>query len=351
MVSFFGWFKKSKPEDYEQVLASLALDIQKRQTRLSEIRLRERRSTLYFSLVAVALWASWSGLWYAGLLPNVSGHNRNSSFERTAKGVPVFLGPILILFTRRIVQIWYTRIGDKEEKALVTLRKQQRDKIEEIKNKTNYYSTRNLLERYDDGSSIGGASSPIRPRMPQQRIPPSPQREPQVRKPNPPVSSQLQQHLSPLPQYPLPPLRKQWFDKLADAILGDDDGSVSTAASRYALICQKCFAHNGLVKESQWEDTQYVCPKCGYFNSSPRSIRQARSLSKSPDARVHVALPGQPDQPQPVAPVAAQPAGAKDGLASSTALDSGNSSRKRNLPNIDTATPDEGESIRMDVDS
>ena len=56
------------------------------------------------------------------------------------------------------------------------------------------------------------------------------------------------------PQRPMPPPRKQWYDKLADAILGDDDSSVNIAASRYALICQKCFAHNGLVKESVWED-------------------------------------------------------------------------------------------------
>lgn len=52
------------------------------------------------------------------------------------------------------------------------------------------------------------------------------------------------------------PTRKQWYDKLADAILGDEESSVSVTASRYALICQKCFSHNGLVKESVWEETR-----------------------------------------------------------------------------------------------
>ena len=51
----------------------------------------------------------------------------------------------------------------------------------------------------------------------------------------------------------MPPPRKQWYDKLVDAILPDDDASTTGATSRYALICQKCFAHNGLVKESMWE--------------------------------------------------------------------------------------------------
>jgi len=54
---------------------------------------------------------------------------------------------------------------------------------------------------------------------------------------------------------PQPPPRKQWYDKLADAILGDDDVAGSPS-SRYALICQKCFVHNGLVKESAWQDTR-----------------------------------------------------------------------------------------------
>ncbi|KAF7791703.1 hypothetical protein EIP86_002726 [Pleurotus ostreatoroseus] len=168
-------------------------------------------------------------------------------------------------------KIWYTRIGDAEERQLVTLRKQQREKIEEIKKKTNYYSTRTLIERYDEGP---GADTPLRrriPMQPPQGTPATPtttsQRAPGLQPPKvvtPQTTAQvptnLQQHLSPSPQRPMPPPRKQWYDKLADAILGDDD-STSAAASRYALICQKCFVHNGLVKESLWEDTREFTPR------------------------------------------------------------------------------------------
>jgi hypothetical protein len=31
---------------------------------------------------------------------------------------------------------------------------------------------------------------------------------------------------------------------------------LGAAQSRYALICEKCFSHNGLVKESMWEDAR-----------------------------------------------------------------------------------------------
>lgn len=51
------------------------------------------------------------------------------------------------------------------------------------------------------------------------------------------------------------PPKRQWFDRLADVVLGEDPGATQ-AHSRYALICQNCFAHNGLVRESEWETTR-----------------------------------------------------------------------------------------------
>ncbi|ETW77722.1 hypothetical protein HETIRDRAFT_441366 [Heterobasidion irregulare TC 32-1] len=286
-MSFISrWFKKTEPEDYEQILASLALDIQKRQTRLSEIRLRERRSTLLVTLWALGLWGLYVSFWYTGLLPKFSGYHGRSTiyastqFKKTVMGTPVFLGPIVILFTRRIVQLYYTRIGDAEEQTLQALYKEQRTKVEDIKKKTNYYSTRNLIERYD-GSSV--PNSPLRGRPipgPQSQLPVTPQRsfsQSNRQLPQGPISLELQTQLAPTPQQPMAPPRKQWFDKLADALLGDDESSTNIAASRYALICQKCFAHNGLIKESMWEDAQYLCPKCGHFNPSARSLKHGLS--------------------------------------------------------------------------
>ncbi|RDX51720.1 hypothetical protein OH76DRAFT_1401138 [Lentinus brumalis] len=300
MGLFSGWFKKDKPDDFEQVLATLAQDIENRQKRLSEIRLRERRATLLASVYALLAWIVYTSLWYMDFIPQLTTHPRRSKYERTVKGVPVFVGPIVFLFVRRIMQMWYTRIGNAEEKALVKLRKQQRDKIEEVKQKTNYYTMRNLIERYEDGPGpVPDSPAGLRRRIPPQpqapippqlSVPPTPQRNLQLN-PQTPAPGQLtpglQQQLSPSPQRPIPPPRKQWFDKVADAILGDDDASTSGAASRYALICQKCFAHNGLVKESMWEDAQYVCPKCGYFNPSARALREIREgkKSRSPDGR------------------------------------------------------------------
>jgi hypothetical protein len=331
MGVFGGWFKKKEPEDYEQILASLALDIQKRQTRLSEIRLRERRTTLLFSVYALALWVAYLSLWYTDLVPTLSNHPRYSKFEKSVEAAPVFLGPILILCIRRIVQIWYTRIGDAEEKSLVVARKRQREKIEEIKKKTNYYSTRTLIERYDEGTV---SETPLRKRVMSQpasvATPRSQQPPPQVQssqRPVPfpqtptPLSPALKQHLSPSPQRPMSPPRKQWYDRVADVILGDDD-SATNSASRYALICQKCFAHNGLVKESVWEDTQYVCPKCGYFNPSARSQRAARSSASPSPSRGGLSQERSRSRPRPDGAVEVADGGAEGNGATGMDVDS-----------------------------
>ena len=114
MFFFSNWFSKARPparpmslvahsfltfqresDDYEQILASIELDIQKRQTRLSEIRLRERRTTLKVTLYTLAFWVVYVSLWYAQVLPMLSGHRPNTAFEKFMKGVPVLIGPIL----------------------------------------------------------------------------------------------------------------------------------------------------------------------------------------------------------------------------------------------------------------
>jgi len=104
--------------------------------------------------------------------------------------------------------------------------------------------------------------------------------------------------------FPMGPPRKRWYDKVADALLGDEEHDISSPSSRYALICERCFTHNGLVKESMWEDAreclsccihtllilhvEFVCrnPSCNHFNRSIRSKRESSSPNSSPCSSV-----------------------------------------------------------------
>ena len=55
------------------------------------------------------------------------------------------------------------------EKHLKELMKKRRDKVEEIKKKTNFYSTRDLLQKYDEASP---SATPLRQRQPPGQAPP-----------------------------------------------------------------------------------------------------------------------------------------------------------------------------------
>jgi hypothetical protein len=95
------YFSEQKSdEDYETVLLNLANDIQKRQTKLSEIRLRERRSTLVVTLYTLAAWVGYVSLWYLNALPDLKDgrYIRNGSTEKAFKGLPVIIGPILCVY-------------------------------------------------------------------------------------------------------------------------------------------------------------------------------------------------------------------------------------------------------------
>ena len=86
--------------------------------------------------------------------------------------------------------------------------------------------------------------------------PPTPIRAPQA--PNAP-GTQPQPRVLPSTPTPAAPAKRQWYDRLADVVLGEDEyGSPkgSPAATRFALICQNCFAHNGLVREAEWQTTR-----------------------------------------------------------------------------------------------
>ncbi|KAJ7723457.1 hypothetical protein DFH07DRAFT_278605 [Mycena maculata] len=346
----FLWrlFRAEKPsDDYETVLSNLAANIQKRQTLLSEIRLRERKATMLVTLYALVGWLAYLAVWYFGFVSG-GANGRVQGVERALRALPVFVGPILILFIRRIVQIWYNRKGNAEEKTLQTLLKEQRAKVEEIKKKTNFYSTRDLLSRYD-GSA---------PNSPQQRGPTPPQTPPQgaprksnangpspLAGPNPNPNAKFAPHPNTHPNRnananPGPSQRK-WYDALADLLVGAEDGAGSPASQKYALICERCFAHNGLVPEIAWADAQYTCPKCGHFNPSARSKRQRAPLPASP-------LPGAPFPVSPVSPVAqGQPAPP----ASASAITSADGAIRRRAARASGAGEGEEREEMMEVDT
>jgi len=182
------------------------------------------------------------------------------------------------------------------EETLKKLLVEQRHKVEELKKKTDYYSTQKLLERYDqsvrptqplgspnmllmraglvgskkdptkeiscccsryDDSStayawwnlLADTSTPGNWRAGTQPL--SITYVHIILAPFPLFSNRRLMTVSSAPS--LPPPQRHWYDRVVDAVLGEDTESPHT---RFALICQKCFTHNGLIREAEWEDTR-----------------------------------------------------------------------------------------------
>lgn len=77
---------------------------------------------------------------------------------------------------------------------------------------------------------------------------------------------------------------KTFIDKIADALLGGDEQS---PASKYALICQKCFAHNGLVLKDEVMDVR-ECPSNLYPSLRPYPKKLLEAKSDIPYHRIRV---------------------------------------------------------------
>lgn len=180
--------------------------------------------------------------------------------------------------------------------------------LEEVKVKAPYNEARSLLERY--GPTVGMTPHDVAPLTPQSTpmkakhaTTPIPRTKelPQTptagsigtlntvntagpatpatpRSPHTPIRTQ-QTQLNPqtptsagnLHTQTSPARQRSWYDRLADAILGDDPSSLSGDVSqKYALICEKCAKHNGLVPREQYMELRWECRFCQHMNLPPR---------------------------------------------------------------------------------
>ncbi|POG66157.1 hypothetical protein GLOIN_2v377965 [Rhizophagus irregularis DAOM 181602=DAOM 197198] len=276
-------FRSQSDDNYEKILSELDDDIGRAEVRLREIRIRERSALIIWIVYSMLAYVAYvAGYWY---FVYMSIEEEGWDFMKIA---PVFTGPFFIVIGYRFLALWYKRKETTEISQLEHLRAKQKLKVEELKKKTGYYTTKTLLDRYD--SSKGQINQQNVPVRPVQSINPSLR---QRNVPNPQVpeinsingdsrSNNIELNIggnAPRPNSYDPnspnsitPLQRRWYDKLVDVIVGDDE-------QKYALICQTCFTWNGLAHPADFEDVQYYCKKCNHFNPSRRSQRNETSLS------------------------------------------------------------------------
>ncbi|KAF9937372.1 hypothetical protein BGZ65_001551, partial [Modicella reniformis] len=149
--------------DYEKILSDLDSNIRKAELRLSGINVREKRVLNYWLLYSVLLWFGYTAVFafYLNKQYFYDPHTWSLALAPAIMGLPI------IYVGRFMITEWYKRAKSNEESQLSLLRADQRLKVEELKKKTAYYSTKTLLERYDPA-----ALRPNGQRMPGQDIRP-----------------------------------------------------------------------------------------------------------------------------------------------------------------------------------
>ncbi|KAJ1973397.1 hypothetical protein H4R34_005092, partial [Dimargaris verticillata] len=152
MGGMFSIFRRNREVDYEQVLADLDEKIQKAQANLAAIRLREKKWVVVFLVYSIFAYILYTLAFYFYF-----NHGQHPLNVWAYKAAPVAIGPFTIYYIRKLIQLWFRRRQASEEAYIVTLTEKQRAKVEELKKKTSYYTTKTLLERYDSDKRAGNS--------------------------------------------------------------------------------------------------------------------------------------------------------------------------------------------------
>lgn len=344
-MTMWSIFRRSQgtTSSYEKALKSLAERIHRQQHLANRARSNLRRYKGLYTFYTALVWMIYTTITITMIL-----HDRNISWSSwTYRIMPILMGPLVIMSGRRMIDAVWSRIIKSRDDYLLELRSEQRTKLEELKSRTNFNSTKSLLDMYErDATPVSSApSSNTNTPEAQSRVAPleglsGPGAELSLLSPSigiasnvgsgvlpPPGAVNELRHRkvvsnpvntppklenwhataamsagtlnpstpnaarplvsspsttfpvlptnfvpSPPPGSPLPPQPRpsQWYDRVLDLIVGDDETSPS---NRFALICKKCHSHNGLLPPGDNpSDVKYTCPRCGYFNEPETAI-------------------------------------------------------------------------------
>ncbi|KAK8543068.1 hypothetical protein V6N13_136389 [Hibiscus sabdariffa] len=242
---------------------------------------------------------------------------------RSFRVLPMFLLPVFSSIAYSAFSNITKMCDEKDKKTLERLRAERQAKIDELKEKTNYYITQQLIQRYDPdpaakaaaatvlASKLGadsglkfyvedeynpnvlggkcnnvevGPTSGLRKRK--QSRPNSTACTPLVHSddestPHSPAESEgpraSEQGQVVVNHYnPQGPSAQDggWLARVAALLVGEDP------AQSYALICGNCRMHNGLVKKEDFPYITYYCPHCRALNK-PKQPMELLSRSRS----------------------------------------------------------------------
>ncbi|CAA0819928.1 Protein of unknown function (DUF2296 [Striga hermonthica] len=297
-------------DDFQKRLEHISKEEASVLARITKRSHRCRRMTRHFILISVLIEVVAVG--YAVMTTR----SLNLNWQmRALRVLPMFLLPALSFITYSTLRSFSRMRDRKDHKILEKLRAERQAKIDELKEKTNYYITQQLIQRYDpdpaakaaaatvlasklgadsglkvyveddaNPSALTGKSNDVelasntaglrhrkQPHKKTSSIESGPVSHPEGGKIDPAgfevadLSAQHQFVVEHHPQAGLTSNDGGWIARLAALLVGEDP------TQSYALICGNCHMHNGLARKEDFPYVTYYCPHCNALNRSKQS--------------------------------------------------------------------------------
>ncbi|CAM0945149.1 unnamed protein product [Alopecurus aequalis] len=306
-------------------------DFEKRLQYLSKeeaaVHARMRRRTQFSrrtvrNIIVLSVFAEVVAVAYAIMMTR----NEDLTWQtRAIRVLPMFVLPAVSSMLYSAVVKFTRMLERKDEKTLEKLRAERKSKIDELKERTNYYLTQQLIQKYDLDpaakaaaasvlASKLGADSGLKVHLGEEpnldaavvmsnnaEILPSDglrnRKQPNVRGSRTGSTTTSAQgaessaNLGAGLDNVQPPRVVEhyqgsgasdggWFAKIAALLVGEDP------SQSYALICGNCHMHNGLARKEDYPHITYYCPHCKALNASKHSAAQYPGSNSGPSTPV-----------------------------------------------------------------
>uniref|UniRef100_A0A0D9VIL7 Lunapark zinc ribbon domain-containing protein n=1 Tax=Leersia perrieri TaxID=77586 RepID=A0A0D9VIL7_9ORYZ len=235
---------------------------------------------------------------------------------RAIRVLPIFVLPAVSSVIYSSVVKFTRMLERKDQKTLEKLRAERKAKIDELKERTNYYLTQQLIQKYDlDPAAKAAAASVLASKLGEEtglkvHVGEEPNLDAAVARSNDveilpsdglrnrkqsnakgsrtggttaaqtpaqgAESSLISSSGLETVQNPMVVEHFQgsgasdggWIAKIAALLVGEDP------SQSYALICGNCHMHNGLARKEDYPHITYYCPHCHALNASKQSMGQ-----------------------------------------------------------------------------
>ncbi|XP_015168256.1 LOW QUALITY PROTEIN: uncharacterized protein At2g24330-like [Solanum tuberosum] len=242
---------------------------------------------------------------------------------RALRVLPMFLLPGLSFITYSAIGSFTRMCERKDQKTLEKLRAERQAKIEELKEKTNYYITQQLIQRYDpDPAAKAAAATVLASKLgtdtglkvyvgedTKHNVPTGKSNDVEVVQSTGLRNRKQARSSSPesaVIDHPGAEMRQQaqlegsdmmqnqqtvvehynptgsstqdggWIARIAALLVGEDP------TQSYALICGNCHMHNGLARKEDFPYITYYCPHCHALNR-PKQLDDRVSGTSTPN--------------------------------------------------------------------